>query len=164
MGPRIVLYGVLNELETRKADRIEREVVRSSGVGEGDRFRCRIIERCKPLAENAACFLVPLQVNSSESAGAVVMIEIYGEFLVSRFCLQRSRCSSHHHLHHIRLPLAVGVFHISPRTKQALFLAAPERNSDGSARLQAKLLDNADSLQGCRRTGTVIGSSRACVP
>src|ERR1041385_1480341 len=79
---RVVFNLVLDELEARQSDCVERKVISATGVGKSQRLGPQIAKRCQPLTEQAGNLIVALQVHAADLARAVVEIEIAGELVV----------------------------------------------------------------------------------
>ena len=58
-GAGVVIERVLDELEARQSDRIERLVIRAAGVANGDRAGGKVLDRGEPLLENRAASSLP---------------------------------------------------------------------------------------------------------
>src|SRR4030095_621235 len=98
VGSRIVLDLILYELEARQSHAIERLVIGAAGVRNRNRpqgvaFGCtdKILERGKPRPEYRANLVIALKIDPANLAGAVVQIEVAGEFLVFGFHLELRR-------------------------------------------------------------------------
>src|SRR5208283_2390105 len=76
---------VLDELETRQPDAVERLVVGAVGVGNRDGRGTHLTARLEPLAEDRPCSLVALEVNPPNLASPVVEIEVPRK--LGKFCL-----------------------------------------------------------------------------
>src|SRR5882672_2029555 len=145
--PAVVFHGILNELESRQTDSVEREMIRSARVSNAERRHSETPEGLHPCLKYRRNRFVALQENTSNRACTVVDVEIAGEFRV--FGLQ---------LH----VLAIGKMlrHVSARAEDALFLTSPEAQSDSPAHLEAGRLQDTQRFQHPGRSGGVI--RRAC--
>ena len=112
MGPRVVLERVLNELESRQADGIVREVIGAASIGDGNRVHAHGLEGLHPFLEDRPGRFVPLQINAAEFAAAVVNVEVNGKFILSGL-LEFPRAG-------FGVATAEVVCHVSAGTKQAL--------------------------------------------
>src|SRR5437899_6244507 len=90
MRAALVLDGILNELEARQADGVEREVVSASGIRKTERLRLQIRKRLKPAAEKRPRRLIALHIDPSDFSGAIVQIEVSAEPLVVRLAHERA--------------------------------------------------------------------------
>ena len=59
VGAGVVLDVVLDELEARQADAVERLVVGAAGVANGQRGRAQVAERLQPRGRSAATASLP---------------------------------------------------------------------------------------------------------
>src|ERR1043166_5627391 len=91
MGAGHVIDWVLDELKSRQADAIEGKMIRAGGVRERQGFRAEIIERLKPAAKERAHGFVALHVNTANFSGAVVEIEVGGQFIVFELAHELAR-------------------------------------------------------------------------
>lgn len=85
--PGVVLDGILDELESGQADRVEGEVVRSTRILRGQRRRSQIVERGQPGPEDRADGVIPLEVDPADLPGSVIEIEVGGKVVVCFFIL-----------------------------------------------------------------------------
>src|ERR1700678_2352995 len=92
-----------------------------------------------------------LSIHAADLAAAVVEIVIAGKFAVF---------GGNPH----GFGIGKVLFHVSPRTEQALFFAAPEPDADGAVELQVESLQNAHHLDHDGAARAVIGSARAGMP
>src|SRR5882724_4502352 len=91
---RVVFNLVLNEVKSREAHRIERQMVCATSVGDGKRGRAQISEGHQPLAKQwPHCFVV-LQIDAANLSGSVIEIKIRTKIVVfgQRCQLRSSRC------------------------------------------------------------------------
>src|SRR5215469_10969195 len=114
-----VLHRVLNELESGKADRIEGNVIGAARIANGDGGSAQIPEWRQPGFENRAHHIVALQIYAADTAGAVIEVEIAGEFGVLRFALHVGG-------------IGEMILHVGAGSDQSLLLGAPERNAHGA--------------------------------
>ena len=90
MRALLVLDFVLDELEAGQADAVERDVVGAAGVALGDGRDAEVLERLDPGCEDRRDGVILLRVDAADLAGAVVEVEVGGEFGVLRLDRQRS--------------------------------------------------------------------------
>ena len=79
-----IIERVLNELEPRQTDGIQRQMVRAAGVLDGDGGRTLVAEGRQPGFKQRAHRIVPLQVDAANLAAAVIQIEVARELGVVR--------------------------------------------------------------------------------
>src|SRR5262245_29660045 len=72
----VVFQRVLDELKTGQAHTVEREVIGAARVRRRKRERAHVGERSEPGAENWPNCFVPLQIDATDFARAVIEIEI----------------------------------------------------------------------------------------
>src|SRR5258708_8223613 len=89
MGAGLVLDGILDELESWDADGVERKVIGASGVAHAKRVHAEIFEGLHPGFKDRRYGFVFLQVYATDFSGAVVYVEIGGDF-----CLLGLTCAS----------------------------------------------------------------------
>src|ERR1051326_6876523 len=78
VGARVVLDGVLYELEAGNTYRIERKVVSAAGVAHGQGIHSEIVEGLHPGLEDRLSGLVLLQIETPDLSCAVIDVEIDG--------------------------------------------------------------------------------------
>src|SRR6266404_4321387 len=76
MRSRVVFNRVLNELKSRQADSIKRQVIRAAGVRDRKRLRAEIPEGREPLPEQRPHRFVALEIDAANFSGAIVEVEI----------------------------------------------------------------------------------------
>src|ERR1022692_3529314 len=85
VGAGLVLDGILDELESRDADGIKGLMVGAAGVTHGERVHAQVFERLHPGFKDWGYRFVLLQIDASNLAGAVVHVEIGGDFRLFGF-------------------------------------------------------------------------------
>src|ERR1043165_7187465 len=150
-----VVERVLNELEARQADIVERNVAGAAGVGGRERFGAEIAERPQLFPKVGTQRLIALHVNTPDFARAIVQIEIHrkvvvivlldefaartgavrsGGWVVGVLILRRTDGGGR--VRGVGDVMAEMFGHIRPRTQQSLLFAAPKGDANGAARLQ----------------------------
>src|SRR5579871_97924 len=98
MRAAAILQRILNELECRQTDTVERDVVRAPRVPNRQRGRAQILQRLHPSLEDWTRLVVVLDVDAADLAAAVVEVIVSGkrseERRVGKEC--RSRWSTYH--------------------------------------------------------------------
>src|SRR5580693_5857183 len=72
VSARLVLYRILDELEPRNADGVERKMVGAARIAHGQRGHAEIAERLHPRFEDRSDGLVLLQINTPDLSRAIV--------------------------------------------------------------------------------------------
>ena len=117
---RAVVQRVLDELEARQADGVERQVIGAAGIADRHAWSTpRSLERREPRFEDRPHRVVALQVDAADLAAAVVEVEVAGELGVLRLELHRLRVGEM-------------LLHVGARAEAALLLAAPQPDADGA--------------------------------
>jgi len=80
MRARFVVEAILNELEARDSDGVERLVIGAARVAVGDGGDAQVFQRLDPLRKDRADGGVFLQLNAEDFAGAVIDVEVAGNF------------------------------------------------------------------------------------
>src|SRR5690349_4852775 len=94
MRDRLVFDLVLDELKTRQANRVEREMVRPVGVRRRQRRRAQIAKRLQPLSKDRMHAFVALQVDAANLACPIVEVVVRGQFVKLRTTLNVLRTAS----------------------------------------------------------------------
>ena len=81
---------ILNELESRQSNCVERQVICSAGVPHRHCRGAEVFERLEPGFEDGDDGRVFLRVNAAQFSGAVIDIEVRGELCMLRLDRQRS--------------------------------------------------------------------------
>jgi len=142
---------VLNELETRQTNPVEREMVGAACVFRRYRSGPQVVERFEPLGKNRSCFLIALQIHPSNFTGPIIDIEV-SRYVVA-FFVEFSGA---------RFDQVIG--HVIFRAMQTLFLTTPERQPDGTTGFDANRFQNSNGLHHHRTSGSVVGSPRSRMP
>src|SRR5215470_16867682 len=85
MRARPVVEHVLNKLESRDTDGIERLMIRTAGVTHGDAADPEVRERRNPLLEAGGDRGILLQIDSANLAGAIINVEVSGDLCLVCF-------------------------------------------------------------------------------
>src|SRR5690606_14995518 len=165
-----VVQAILHELEARKPDAVERDVVGAAGVARDHHGGADVGERLHPRLEDRHRGEGFLGVHAADLARAVVQVEVGREPVVRRLALQlavvfaqEGRQVLLRRIGGLRIR-GEGTRNVVGRTDQALLLTAPQRDADGAARLDADLLEDAHGLHHHRHAGAVVGRAAAGVP
>ena len=168
MRARAVLDRVLDELEPRQTDVIERHVVGRIGVRQRHGGRAQIVDGVEPLREQRRGGAVALGVDAADFPGAVVEIEVDRQLIVigglDDLRLGPAGAAAGRLGRGLFLSFAEMFGHVRGRTVQALFFAGPERDADGSAGMQVERLDDPDGLHRAGGPAGVVGRAGAAVP
>ncbi len=131
MRARFVFDGILNELKSWNAGRIERQMIGAARIAHGECGHAEILERAHPAFKNRRDRLIFLQVNAANLARAVVHVEIRrhpGLLRLHRdrasFVPQQGRLVLHQRIVD-RRPRAEVMLDVSLRAQQALLFACP---------------------------------------
>ena len=146
MRPGVVLEPFLDELEAGQAHVVERRMIGGRHAARARHLPAQRLQRLAPLLEDRQRALVGLTPDAADAAGAVVEIEVGGH--VGMIGLRRVGGA---------VPVVLG--HVGARPEQALFFAAPERHSDGAARLEAERPNRPHGLHHGGRAGGVVGGA-----
>src|SRR5882757_5393441 len=87
MRAGLILDGILNELKSRDADGVERKVIGAAGIAHGECIHTEVFEWLYPSFKDGSYGCVLLQVHAADFSGAVVYVEVGGDF-----CLLRLDC------------------------------------------------------------------------
>src|SRR5437016_10679383 len=82
MRTAAVIERILNELKTGQADAVKGLMVSAAGIVERKGLRIEIGERREPASEHRSNGFVALHIDTTNSAGTVVQVEVGGELLV----------------------------------------------------------------------------------
>src|SRR5262249_7314662 len=151
MGTRVIVQWVLDELKTRETYRVEREMVSSLRAAVGEGGDAEIPERRHPRLEDRSHHSITLEIDPADPSRAVIQVEVAGELRMLRLGLHR---------HRVGEVLA----DVAPGAEQALLLAAPERDAHRARERKLEGLEDAESLEGDRAAGAVVGCTRSAVP
>src|SRR5436190_2128295 len=113
-------------------------MVGAARVVDGDGGGAHIVERLEPIGKEGACVLIALEVDAADLARAVIQVEISAQFIVFRLGSERtgrgaSAPSSTASPKSASRPRAEVLRNIGTGAHKSLFLAGPERNSNGAA-------------------------------
>src|SRR5258708_37086798 len=125
VGARVVVQGVLDELETGEADSVEREMIGAAGVADGEGVHAEVVERDHPGGEEWGDHFVALKIDAANFARAVfnVVVSVRLGMLWSR-------------LHDFRI--GVMLLDVGAIAEQYMFLAGPRPDADGTEHLWAR--------------------------
>lgn len=148
MRSGVILQAVLHELESRNTDGIKRSIIRSTHRPRRD-SSCyvEIPERLKPGAEDWSHSQIVLEPNTADPARSIVEIVISRQILMFGF-------------HYLGGDVGQMVAHIGLRTQQPFFFAAPQRDSNGAARLGAHRFENSHRFHHDSAASRIIGGAR----
>src|SRR5262245_51821049 len=104
-------------------------MIGAAGVADRQRGHLEVVERLHPRLEYRRRSFVALQVNTANCAGAVVQVEVAGEFRVRWLRLEG-------------LTIGELLIDVGPRTQQPLLLASPQAESNGSPQPEAGRLQD----------------------
>ena len=167
---RAVIERVLDKLESRNADCVERFVIGASGIAHGQRVDAKVVERLNPLREDRRDGRILLQVNAADFSCAVVHVEVAGDLLLIGFGLHRAGRFAYP-LRQLELVGSGGQRHIAEMlldvtvgTELAFFLARPQCHADGATRLHLQRVEDAHHLHGDNRACAIVGCARTRSP
>src|SRR5215470_13303214 len=118
MGPRLVLDRILDELETRNADRVERKVVGSTGVTHGKRGHAQVPEGLHPCFEDWRHGFVFLHVHAADLPRTIVHVKVSSNFRLLWLYGNRARFTTDQRWH----PPHLWFGHGRPRSKMLLYV------------------------------------------
>ena len=170
-----IVERILDELEARDADVIERQVVRAFRVLQGDGRHSEVLQRLHPGLEDRPDLEVLLEIDAADAARAVVVVEISRDLGVVGLGQEFGGVSEGIPpvlLQFLEVQLVqallVGVPEVTgdvaARAVEALLLAGPESRPDGPPRLDAEGLEDADRLHGHGAAGGVVHRPRPAGP
>ncbi len=151
VGAGFVVHRVLDELEAGEADGVKGKVICAAGVADRNGPGAHVFEGFEPGFEDGAHHVVALQVDAADFAGAVVVVEIAGEFGVFSGELHG-------------FGIAEVFLHVSARAEQAFFFTTPQRDADGAVEREVRGFESADGFDHDSAAGGVICCSGATVP
>src|SRR5438270_2068347 len=130
MRAGVVFDLILDELESRNASAVKREMIRATSVAHGDSGHAQVFEGLHPFHKNRRDSLVFLKVNAANLPRAVIEIEIDRNLGLFRFELERP-CEPAHVFRKLDFVWILRThremfFHIPARTKKSLFFTAPQ--------------------------------------
>src|SRR5882762_6639281 len=158
MRTGVVVHGVLNELETGKADGVVGKVIGSAGIANAESGHSKIVEGFHPGGEKRSYHFVALKVDAANLAGGVVDVEVGVEFGVFGKSLDYIFAGLTH------FGIGEVLLDVGARAEKPLFLAGPEAEADGTAHLEAGSLENADGFEHDSGTSSVVGGAGSPVP
>src|SRR6266404_681262 len=85
MSERFVFHIVLNEVDARDSDCVERQEIRTTGVLHGQGRHPQVVEGLHPLLKDWLERLIFLQINATDLSRTAVQIEIDGNIVVLGF-------------------------------------------------------------------------------
>src|SRR5207244_2209487 len=131
MGTRLVLDGILDELETGNADGVERQMVRTTRVAHSDGVHAQVVKRQHPGLKYGLDRGIFLKIDAANFSRAVINIEVSRDFGLFRLHRDRTGLAPKQSWHSFHVGLVHGrtrpevLLYIALRPEQALLLAAP---------------------------------------
>src|SRR5687767_4161560 len=151
--PAATRHPVLQELESRQARLVERDVIGAADALIRDGRHAHVPERLHPAAQQRPRVLVALKVDAAIGAGAVVLVEVGLKPVVRR--LLRG---------HRVVRIAEVLAHVGARAPEPLLFPAPEGDPDRPSRLRPDRLQDPHRLEHDGDARRVVARVRARVP
>src|ERR1019366_7302465 len=139
-------------------------MIGTTGIAHGERGHAQVFEGTHPGLEDRRHGFVFLQINTTNLAGAVVYIEIGGDFGLLEFDRDRTRLAAQQGWHSFH----VGVVHrrtrakvlldVALRAEQAFFFAAPQADANGAAGLDVEGFQDANGFHHDDGARAVVGA------